>query len=289
MTATRFESLTLPVWLPFDVWPFATRSLDVNGSSIAVAEAGQGPVLLFYTGIGSFVWRDVILRLSSAFRCIVLDPPGIGLSSPVPRSAITLENSASAVAAVVDALDLRALTAVIHDTAGPPALAALSRRPERVRGFVGVNTFGWKPSGAAFRVMLALMGSSPIRTVDLLTGVLPWMTASPFGVGRHLDVPRRRAYHDGLRRTVGAFHDYLNRARFGDRIYDEVTHALTGTFRDRPLLTIFGEHNDPLGFQPQWKRLFPHARQVVVPRGNHFPMCDAPDLVAGSIKEWYGL
>jgi pimeloyl-ACP methyl ester carboxylesterase len=63
--------------------------------------------------------------------------------------------------------------------------------------------------------------------------------------------------------------------------------ALTGSSKDLPLITIFGERNDPLGFQPRWKELFPRAQQVLVPRGNHFPMCDAPDLVAETIRVWY--
>ena len=61
----------------------------------------------------------------------------------------------------------------------------------------------------------------------------------------------------------------------------------TGPFRRLPLLTIFGERNDPLGFQPQWKQLFPNSRQVTVPKGNHFPMCDDPDLVADAIRAWH--
>ena len=52
-------------------------------------------------------------------------------------------------------------------------------------------------------------------------------------------------------------------------------------------LTVFGERNDPLRFQPKWKALFPHARQVVIPGGNHFPMCDDPDVVADSIRSWH--
>jgi len=70
-------------------------------------------------------------------------------------------------------------------------------------------------------------------------------------------------------------------------VYHEVERALTGPLRQVPLLTIFGERNDPLKFQPRWKALFPEARQVVVSKGNHFPMCDDPDLVATSIRDWY--
>ena len=53
---------------------------------------------------------------------------------------------------------------------------------------------------------------------------------------------------------------------------------------DRPLLTIFGQFNDPLRFQRRWRALNPNVRQVKVPRGNHFPMCDDPQLVASELK-----
>jgi pimeloyl-ACP methyl ester carboxylesterase len=285
--AHRTASLALPAWLPREVWPFETTQLDVDGSAIAIAEVGTGPVLLFYTGIGSFVWRDVMLRLSADFRCVVLDPPGIGLSAPVPRSVTTLAHSARGVAAVIQALDLENVTLVLHDTGCPPALAAAARTPNRIRGIVGVNTFGWKPAGWAFRGMLAVMGSPAMRRIDLATGVLARVTSTSFGVGRHLDETSRGAYHAGLAGSMGAFHDYLGEARFSDEIYNEVTRALTGPFRGLPLLTIFGQRNDPLGFQPQWKRLFPNCRQITIPKGNHFPMCDAPDLVADSIRAWH--
>jgi pimeloyl-ACP methyl ester carboxylesterase len=228
-----------------------------------------------------------MLRLSGSFRCIAVDPPGIGMSAPVPRAALTLENSARALNAVIHALDLKDFTLVVHDTGAPPAIAAAARTPERVRGLVGVNSFGWKPAGRPFRGMLAVMGSGVVRRIDLATGAIARITSTSFGVGRHLDEPSRRAYKAGLFQELGAFHDYLREARFSDELYEEVTRALTGPFRPLPLLTIFGEKNDPLGFQPQWKQLFPTARQVTVPKGNHFPMCDDPDLVAQSIREWH--
>ncbi len=285
-TAEVSRSLGRPGWLPADVWPFTTRSIDVDRSIVAFSETGRGPGLLFYTGIGSFVWRDVMLRLAEDFHCVTLDPPGIGLSAPVHRADATLQRSARAVAAVIEALDLRDLTVVAHDTGGPSAFAAATRLPDRVRGLVGVNTFGWRPSGAAFRSMLALMGSDFTRWFSLTTGALSRLTATSFGVGRHLDEASRRAYRAGLQRSMRGFHDYLRDALDSD-IYDELADGFAGRLGRLPLLTIFGERNDPLRFQPRWKALFPNARQVVVPKGNHFPMCDDPDLVADAIRQWH--
>jgi haloalkane dehalogenase len=287
VTELRLKALARPAWLSAEVWPFDTLALDVDGSVVAVSDSGRGPSLLFYTGIGSFIWRDVMMRLSSDFRCITVDPPGIGLSAPISRSGATLVRSARTVVATINALDLQDLTLVIHDSGGPPALAAAGSRAARMSGLVGVNTFGWRPSGPGFRGMLAVMGNGVTRRFNLATGALPRLSATSFGVGRHLDEASRRAYRTGLQKSMSAFHDYLNDARKSD-LYDEVARAIAGPLGCLPLLTIFGERNDPLGFQAQWKARFPAARQFVVPKGNHFPMCDAPDLVANEIRRWYG-
>jgi haloalkane dehalogenase len=280
------KPLARPGWLPAHVWPFDTEALEVGHWQIAVSEVGQGPVLLFYTGIGSFIWRDVMLGLASDFRCITMDPPGIGLSALVLRSEATLENSAKAVGGVIDAFDLQDLTLVVHDSGGPPALAAAARRSGRIRGLVGVNTFGWRPAGAAFRGMLAVVGSGVTRQISLSTGVLSRLTASAFGVGRHLDAESRRAYQAGLQKSMSAFHDYLSDARTSE-LYGELARGFAGPLAHVPLLTIFGERNDPLHFQPKWKALYPEARQLIIPKGNHFPMCDDPDFVADQIRQWH--
>jgi haloalkane dehalogenase len=279
------ELIPRPDWLSTDVWPWPIHSLAVDRSWVAVSEVGRGPTLLFYTGIGLFIWRDVIARLKDDFHCVTLDPPGIGASASISPSLATLARSAHAVTAAIEGLDLSGITLVAHDTGGPPAFAAAARHARRIRGLVAVNTFGWRPEGAAFRGMLALMGSPVTRQVNLSTGALARVTATAFGTGRHLDQGTRRRFQAGFQKSMGVFHDYLRDARESD-VYDLVENGFAGSLRHRPLLTIFGERNDPLKFQPQWKALFPHARQVVIPGGNHFPMCDDPDAVAGEIRRF---
>lgn len=281
--------LPRPSWLPESVWPFATSQLAYNGSRIAFTDVGRGPVLLFvHTGQWSFLWRDVITRLSLDFRCVTLDAPGTGQSSRVPPREITLKNSADAVLALIRALDLRDITLAVHDLGGPAGLAAAAEAPDRIRGIAAINTFAWRPTSPAFRGMLALVGSSFFREFDALTEFVPRISSSAFGVARHLDTPGRQAFRAGMKRGgIRAFHYYIHDALKADALYEKVAAALAGPFRALPLLTIFGERNDPLGFQPRWKTLFPHARQIVVARGNHYPMCDDPDLVARTIREWH--
>lgn len=285
----ELKPLQRPSWLPERVWPFETSCLDANGMRLAVTDVGDGPALLFvHTGFWSFVWRDVMMRLAPDFRCIALDSPGTGRNNRQTISETSLERASRAVTATIEALDLSELTLVFHDLGGPVAIAGAMSVSERIRGLVAVNTFGWKPSGAMFRGMLALMGSAPIREFDALTGILARVTASNFGVGRYFDQESRAAFLAGIGSGgLRTFHQYLRDAGTAEAIYEQTASALAGPFKSLPLLTIFGERNDPLGFQPRWKQLFPAAHQVVVAKGNHFPMCDDPDLVADTIRLWH--
>jgi pimeloyl-ACP methyl ester carboxylesterase len=287
--AGQLRELPRPAWLPKAQWPFQTMGLESEGTTIAVTDVGRGPVLLFvHTGFWSFIWRDVILRLAADFRCVWFDAPGTGQSERLPVARISLERASRALTTVVHALNLTDITLVFHDLGGPSGIAGAARVPDRLRGLCAVNAFAWKPSGATFRGMLALMGSAVTREFDAFTGILPRITASAFGVGRHMDEQSRQVFLSGIgRQGARAFHGYMRDARTSQGIYEQVQHALNGPFRQLPLLTIFGQRNDPLGFQPGWKKLFPDAQQVVVSKGNHFPMCDDPDLVASSIREFY--
>jgi pimeloyl-ACP methyl ester carboxylesterase len=285
----RITPLDRPDWLPESVWPFETAGLEGDDSVLALTDAGEGPVLLFvHAGTWSFIWRDLIARLATGFRCICFDAPGSGRTRDGAWTPTTLDQASRAVTEVIERLGLEDVTLVAHDLGGPAGLAGIARTPKRIRGIVSMNTFGWRPSGAALRAMLAVMGNGFTRELDVLTGFIPRLTASSFGVGRHFDAASRQAFLAGMgTRGRRAFHNYMRDAQHCDDLYREIEHALTGPLAGLPLLTIFGERNDPFGFQRQWKALFPTARQVVVSKGNHFPMCDAPDFVAVAIREWY--
>jgi len=279
-------TLDRPDWLPSSAWPWQTYALSHARGRIAVTDTGQGPTLLFvHVGSWSFVWRDVLLRLQNDFRCVTVDAPGSGLSD---RPATpTLAQAADAVTAVIDALQLRDVTLVAHDLGGPAGFLAAARRADCIAALAAVNCFAWTPTGPAFRGMLAAMGSAPVRELDAVTGVLARVTSTSFGVGRHWSRADRAVFRAGIDVPARrAWHAYFRDARGARALYAEVDTALRGTLANRPLLTIFGQFNDPLRFQPRWKALFPNVRQLKVRHGNHFPMCDDPDLVAAALKSF---
>lgn len=283
------EGSSRPGWLTEEVWPFALEDLDVQGVQIAYTDVGAGPTLLFcHAGMWSFIWRDVLARLQSDFRCVAFDPPGSGLSDRIADTDRTLASVRDATAAIIDHLDLDGVTLVMHDLGGVAALAAAQSRADRVVALVAANTFGWRPQGWLFRGMLALFGSAWMRGLDAATAWLPWASTTRFGVGRHLNRASRRAFRRGMdregRRTM---HLLFRSARHSPRVYDAAEAALDHQLAGRPLLAVFGAWGDYLRFRPQWRRRFPQIREVTIARGLHFPMCDDPDTTAQAIAAWH--
>ena len=282
-------TLPRPHWLSEEVWPFTVRYLQIDRQRVHYVDEGRGPVLLFvHAGMWSFVWRDLLLHLSPHFRCVALDLPGSGLSDPPRSHRPTLAGHARVLSELVAQLRLEKLVLVVHDLGGPIGLEFARSRPDLVRGLVVANSFGWWPPERSLRGMIRLMGSSGIRLLNTLTNLMPRLTATKFGVGQHLDPVGRLAFLGPTRdrRRRHPFHDLMHDAARARALLEGVESALRGPLADRPLLTIFGERNDPLHFQRRWRGLFPTAEQVVVPQGNHFPMCDAPDLFAEVVCGW---
>jgi pimeloyl-ACP methyl ester carboxylesterase len=111
------------------------RELTVGGARLRVHEAGSGPTIVFAHGVlvNANLWRKVVARLSSSFRCVTLDLP-LG-SHLVPVGAdvdVSPRGLARVVAGTLEALDLDDVTLVGNDTGGALCQLTVTSQPERV-------------------------------------------------------------------------------------------------------------------------------------------------------------
>jgi pimeloyl-ACP methyl ester carboxylesterase len=281
--------ITRPDWLPETEWPFQLRAITVDRCRLHLIDEGTGPVLLLvHAGMWSFVWRDLIADLSGDFRCVAVDFPGSGLTQAPAGYPIGLASNARLLEGVIDELGLTEVTLVAHDLGGLIGLGWAAQDPDPVRGLVLLNTFGWPPQ-PVLRAMLQLMGSPAMCALNTVTNLVPRLTSGRLGVGRHLGRQARTAFLGPTRERARrhSFHQLMADAARSTRLLEQVEAALRTSLRDRPVLTVFGQYNDPFHFQQRWRELYPDARQVVVPHGNHFPMSDDPQGVATAIRSWW--
>jgi pimeloyl-ACP methyl ester carboxylesterase len=287
MTSTHLRT-GRPTWLSETVWPYQIQHLPTGQHRVAYTDVGRGPTLLLcHAGQWQFLWRDLIGRLRSSFRCVAFDPLGSGLSDRVPANLQTLAAVRDATGHLIDHLDLRGTTLVLHDLGGVAALAAAATRLDRLDGLVAANTFGWRPTGILLPSMLRVFGSAAIRELDALTAFLPTATSTRFGVGNQLDRPSRKAFRDGMDRAARRTTHRLFRDAARDSEICRQAETTLEHLRDRPALSVFGAWGDYLRFQPKWRARLPRIEQTVIPRGLHFPMCDNPTMMAAAIARWH--
>ena len=156
-------------------FPFSSSYRQYDGLRLAHLDEGDGPPVVFFHGepTWSFLWRKLIPPVRDAgFRCIAPDLPGFGRSDkPVDMDWYSYDRHTDSAAALLDELDLRDATVVVHDWGGPIGLRLAVEHPGRVARMVildtGLFTGHQKMSDAwvAFRNFVE-------RTEDLPVGFL---------------------------------------------------------------------------------------------------------------------
>ena len=104
--------------------------------NITIVDEGSGPTILLVHGFGcdQNLWRPVVDRLKSAFRLVLIDLVGSGLSDPEawdPVKYSSLSGYAADILAVVDELHLRDVVFVGHSVSAMIGALATLTDPSR--------------------------------------------------------------------------------------------------------------------------------------------------------------
>jgi haloalkane dehalogenase len=156
-------------------FPFEPHYREVDGLRLAHIDEGDGAPVIFMHGepTWSFLWRKVIPSVRDAgFRCLAPDLAGFGRSDkPTDIDWYSYDGHVALTAALLEELDLRGATIVVHDWGGPIGLRLAVEHAARIERIVildtGLFTGHQRMSDAwlAFRDFVA-------RTEDLPVGFL---------------------------------------------------------------------------------------------------------------------
>jgi haloalkane dehalogenase len=116
----------------------------VGDLRLAHLDVGEGPPVVMLHGepSWSFIWRRVVPPIrETGFRCVVPDHAGFGRSDkPHDPSWHSLERHVELTTTLLEDLDLRDVTLVVHDWGGPIGLTIAVTRPDRVARIVSLDT-----------------------------------------------------------------------------------------------------------------------------------------------------
>ena len=125
-------------------FPFDPHYRQVDELRIAHIDEGDGPPVLFFHGepTWSFLWRKVIPPVRDAgFRCIAADLPGFGRSDkPTDFDWYSYDQHTAVSATLLEDLDIRDATIVVHDWGGAIGLRLAVEHPDRIARFVITDT-----------------------------------------------------------------------------------------------------------------------------------------------------
>jgi haloalkane dehalogenase len=274
-------------------FPWAPRYREWQGLRLAHVDEGDpaAPVVLMQHGepTWSFLWRKVApLVLDAGFRVVLPDLPGFGRSDkPTDVGWYSYDRHAAALGALLEDLDLRGVTLVLHDWGGPIGLRAAVEHRERVDRLVLMDTglfTGRQPMSdawLAFRDFVA-------RTEDLPVGMLV----------------RRACLHDPGDEVAAAydapFPDAASKA--GARAFPlilptepgapgaeagrRVLEALQGDERTGLVLWAQDDPVLPLRAGERLAEVLGFAPPTVIPRASHFLQEDQGELVGRRIAAW---
>ncbi len=121
------------------------RSTEIDGLKIFYREAGdpKNPTLLLLHGFpaSSFMFRELIERLSDEFHIVAPDYPGFGHSDAPPRQtfAYTFDHLATVIEKFTDRCGLARYALYMQDFGGPVGFRLASRRPDKVSFLIVQN------------------------------------------------------------------------------------------------------------------------------------------------------
>ncbi len=287
----------MPDWKA--LYPFDSKFLEIPISETstdkvrlhyveqAASDARQTIVCVHGNPTWSFTYRKILEQLKTRARVLAVDHIGCGLSDKPQHYNYCLEQHVGNLARLIEQLDLRHITLLVHDWGGAIGLGAALKCPARVERFVLLNTALFPPPYVPWRI-------SACRT----PGIGEW------GM-RRLNLFARAAQNMTLHRLprlapevaagmIAPYHDWNSRiaiARFVQDIPRRKSEATWKTlskieeglamFHDRPTRIVWGMKD--WCFRPECldriERLFPTAKTRRLADVGHYVMEEAPDEV----------
>jgi pimeloyl-ACP methyl ester carboxylesterase len=261
-----------PDWLDRGEYPFESHWLDVGGARMHYIDEGHGaPVLMVHgTPTWSFMYRHLVKGLRGGHRCVVPDHLGFGLSDRPAGWSYRPEDQARNLARLVDTLELKDLTLVVHDYGGPIGLAYALEHPDNVRRLVVFNTWMWATADDRhFAWFARLLGGRVGR----------FLYARGFSVRvvlRHVIADKRRYTREVERHYLRAFDGhatwvYAREVLRSSAWYDSLWQRRARIGRI-PALVIWGMKDPAFGaYLARWHGVFERMQVFELPDCGHAP------------------
>ena len=277
-------------------YPFQVRKITLDsGPEIAFVDEGEGDVIIFIHGLGSYLpaWRKNIDSLKSDYRCIAIDLPGYGKSSKLPHSG-KMTYYASVVKEFADKLGLKEVTLAGHSMGGQISMIAGLNYPDLVKNIILIAPAGFEKFTEGqkqwFRNVMTLEGVKNTMAEDIQTNLAVNFYNMP-------DDAEFMIIDRIAMRSADDFEHYCYAVvQSVNGMVDEPVIDLLPKI-SQPTLIIFGEHDNliPNRFLNPGKTKkiadigkskIPDSQLIMLKKAGHFVQFEKPEEVNGAIRQF---
>jgi haloalkane dehalogenase len=262
-----------------------------GGLRMAHLDVGEGPPVVMLHGepCWALIWRKLIPPIRDAgYRCVVPDHAGFGRSDkPTDPSWHSLERHVELTGSLLEHLDLRDATLVVHDWGGPIGLSIALDQPDRVARVVILDTVidpreAWvNEAWVGIRDFIEATEDLPMGELARATCVTDPGEAVVAGYEAPFPTPESKAGMSGLIKAVPRPDDASVLADV-----DVFCERLRGD--PRPMLILWGEDDLFLTLSSGQRLASRIGRRIdhVIPHAGHALQEDQGELVAELIVDW---
>lgn len=282
----------LTSWLDRHEYPFQPNFIDLNGHSLHFVDEGQGDPIVFLHGTPSwsFDFRHLILELRKTNRCIAADHLGFGLSDKGPDFDYSLRHHGDNLAQLIQKLELKNITLVLHDFGGPIGLDYALKNPENIKNLILLNTWtGSSENEPAYKKLKKILRSPLLPFLYLhLNFSARFLMPASFGSRK----PSRRIKKQYTKPfpTKNTRYGTLAFAKslLNDQPYFEDQANRLHLLAKKPVLLIWGLKDAFIGpnYLKRFQNLLPLHQILEIPAAGHFPQEEAPELIIPAIRHF---
>lgn len=279
-----------------NLYPFASHFLECDGVKMHYVDEGSGPTLLLLHGnpTWSFYYRDLIKNLRDEYRVIAPDHVGCGFSDKPQNYPYTLSTHITNIERLVEHLNLRDVTMLVHDWGGPIGFGWAMRHASLLKRMVVFNSTAFLTGKMPLRIRvcgLPILGSALVRGMNAFSRASLLMAIRQ---PKRMTPQIRRGYlmpYDNFANRIAVWR-FIRDIPLGPSVpsYELLQRMGTeiGQFQDRPMMIFWGGNdfcfNDV--FLAEWKRRFPQATIHRYADAGHYVVEDAHERILPALRDF---
>lgn len=275
-------------------YPFKLNRLELNnGNATNYIDEGEGDPIVMVHGnpTWSFYYRNLVNEFKDRYRVIVPDHMGCGFSDKPQDYEYTLDNHVKNLNALIERLELKNITLVVHDWGGAIGMGHAVTNPANIKKIVIFNSAAFRSQSIPATINLCKMagiGEFIVRHFNAFAYPATFMA-----VEKPLPQDVKKAYL----LPYGNYHDRVAVANFVKDIplrEDHRTYPTLTNIEENlqhlncPKLIVWGGkdfcfHKE---FFDRWLEFFPDAETMYLDKAGHYVLEDAIDEIIPRLNEF---